>query len=168
MIALGDGPGSVFPYPANLTGYYGGMRDAHDARANVVFCDGHVEYRKIVDWMKADDLDVDVGTTITRGIRKRGWTVRDEDLKPIEVARRVVSWTKLRARDKFLRLGGKRQAIIACSVRVESRFPEVRESTAGADAAQSQDIFRSGYAPEHARLFAASADDRLAAGFDDP
>jgi hypothetical protein len=53
-------------------------------------------------------------------------------------------------------------------VGVESRFPEVIESTAGADAAKSQDMFRPGYAPEHARLFAASADDGLTASFDDP
>jgi prepilin-type processing-associated H-X9-DG protein len=56
MMAIGDGPFSLFPLPATFTGYYGGMRDAHDAGANVVFCDGHVEYGKIVDWMKADDL----------------------------------------------------------------------------------------------------------------
>src|SRR3974377_922354 len=51
---------------------------------------------------------------------------------------------------------------------VESHFPEVIESTAGADTAQSQDIFCSGKAPEHTRAFAAGADDRLTAGFDDP
>jgi hypothetical protein len=76
--------------------------------------------------------------------------------------------TVARARDRFLRLGGKRQTIIGGGVGVESRFPEVIESTAGADAAKSQDMFRPGYAPEHARLFAASADDGLTASFDDP
>jgi len=65
-------------------------------------------------------------------------------------------------------LGSKGQAVIPGSVGVKPRFPEILDPTAGADAAQSQDIFRSGYAPEHARLFAPSADDRLAAGFDDP
>jgi hypothetical protein len=51
---------------------------------------------------------------------------------------------------------------------VESHFPELIEPAAGADTAQSQDILRPGHPPEHARLFAASADDGLAAGFNDP
>ena len=73
-----------------------------------------------------------------------------------------------RARDKILRLSSKGQAIIACGVGIESCFPEILESAAGADAAKSQDVFRPRDAPEHARLFAASTDDRLAASFDNP
>src|SRR5258708_38275145 len=73
-----------------------------------------------------------------------------------------------RARDKFLRLGSQRQAIIGGSLGVESCFPEIVEPATGANAAQSQNIFRSRCAPEHAGLFAARADDRLAPGFDNP
>jgi hypothetical protein len=36
------------------------------------------------------------------------------------------------------------------------------------DAAQRQDVLRAGLTPEHARLFAARADDGLAASLDDP
>ena len=50
---------------------------------------------------------------------------------------------------------------------VEAHFPEVIEPATGPDAAKSQDVFHSAYPPEHARLLAASADDGLAAGFDD-
>src|SRR5260370_2254044 len=58
--------------------------------------------------------------------------------------------------------------IIGRGVSVESHFPEIAETTAGADAAQSQNILRSRYAPEHARLFATSANDGLTASFDNP
>ena len=52
------------------------------------------------------------------------------------------------------------------SVAVEALLPEVVESTAGLDATQSEDVFGTGLSPEHARLFAASADDGFTAGFD--
>jgi prepilin-type processing-associated H-X9-DG protein len=55
MVALGDGA-DLSPYPASITGWYGGMDDAHNGGANVVFCDGHVEYAKIATWFTADDL----------------------------------------------------------------------------------------------------------------
>src|SRR5258708_7623257 len=72
------------------------------------------------------------------------------------------------ARDGILRLGGQREAIVAGGVGIESHFPEFIESPAGADVAKRQDILGSRYAPEHARLFAARADDGFTAGFDDP
>jgi hypothetical protein len=50
---------------------------------------------------------------------------------------------------------------------IEALFPELVEATAGVDAAQGQDVFRPRLSPEHARLFAAGADNRLASGFDD-
>ena len=50
---------------------------------------------------------------------------------------------------------------------IKSHFPKVIQSTTGADTAKRQDVLGSGRAPEHARLFAASADDRFASGFDD-
>ena len=71
-------------------------------------------------------------------------------------------------RDRILRLLGQRQAIVAGSLSVEPLFPELIQPAAGMDAAQSQDIFRTGFAPEHARLLAAGADEGLAAGLDDP
>jgi hypothetical protein len=49
---------------------------------------------------------------------------------------------------------------------VEPFFPELIEATAGVDATQGQDVFSSGFTPEHSRLFAAGADDRFAASLD--
>lgn len=69
--------------------------------------------------------------------------------------------------DKFLQLGGKREAVILGGVGVEARLPEITELAAGADTAESQDVLRSRLTPEHAGLFATRADDGLAAGFDD-
>src|SRR6266478_1919300 len=71
------------------------------------------------------------------------------------------------ARDRILRLRRQRQAVITGSVGVEPLFPELLQATAGMDTAQSQDVFRSRFAPEHAGLLAAGANDRLASGLDD-
>ena len=51
---------------------------------------------------------------------------------------------------------------------IEAHFPEFIEPAAGTDRAQSQNILRPGDAPKHARLFAARAEEGLAAGFNDP
>ncbi len=59
MIAIGDGNVSLAPYaPTNFlwgTMDYWGIDPNHSQGANVVFCDGHVEYGKIRDWVKPDD-----------------------------------------------------------------------------------------------------------------
>ena len=58
------------------------------------------------------------------------------------------------------------EGVIAFGVLIEPVFPEFVQASAAVDAAQGQDIFRAGLGPEHARLFAARADDGLATGFD--
>ena len=50
---------------------------------------------------------------------------------------------------------------------VEALFPELIEPAAGVDTAQRQDVFSAWFAPEHARLFAAGSDNRLASSFED-
>jgi len=72
------------------------------------------------------------------------------------------------AHDKVLRLSHQAEAIVSSSMSVEALLPELVAAPAGMDGAQSQDVFGTGGAPEHARLFAAGADHGLAAGFDDP
>ena len=49
-----------------------------------------------------------------------------------DVVEQLIHW---RVRDKILRLSGKGQAIIACGVGIQSCFPEIIESAAGAEAA---------------------------------
>ena len=46
-------------------------------------------------------------------------------------------------------------------------LPELLEPAAGVNATQGQNVLRSGFSPEHARLFTPGSDDRLAARFDD-
>ena len=50
---------------------------------------------------------------------------------------------------------------------IEALPPELIAASAGVDGAQSQDVFGPGPSPEPARLFAAGADDGLAASLDD-
>ena len=73
-----------------------------------------------------------------------------------------------RAQDKILRLSHQAEAIVASSMSVEALLPELVAASAGMDAAQSQDVFGPGLAPEHARLFAARADHGFAASLNDP
>ena len=79
----------------------------------------------------------------------------------------IYSGTAARARDKILGLRGDREAVVTSGVIVESLLPELVESAAGVDAAESQDVFGSRLPPEHPGLFAAGADDGLAPSFDD-
>jgi len=55
MVAIGDGPGQLFPYSVIEAMTAPGVDDAHNGGANAVFCDGHVEYGKLRSWFKADD-----------------------------------------------------------------------------------------------------------------
>src|SRR5688572_4012809 len=45
-------------------------------------------------------------------------------------------------------------------------FPELVQTAAGVDAAQSQDVFGAGFGPEHARLFAPGTDHGFTTGLD--
>ena len=72
------------------------------------------------------------------------------------------------AHDRILQLRRQAKAIVPGSLRVKSLFPELIPASARIDTAQSQYVFGTGRAPEHARLFAARADHGLAAGLDDP
>ena len=58
---------------------------------------------------------------------------------------------------------GKR--VVECGARVEAFFPELIQAVACVNAPQSQDILGPRSSPEHSGLFAARADDGLAAGF---
>jgi prepilin-type processing-associated H-X9-DG protein len=51
MLAIGDGEGTLHPYTPD----FGGMYGTHNQGANAVFCDGHVEFGKVSNWLKADD-----------------------------------------------------------------------------------------------------------------
>ncbi len=56
MAAIGDAYINLIPYrwvPDFF--YWEGMLEAHNGGANIVFCDGHVEYAKVSDWCKPDD-----------------------------------------------------------------------------------------------------------------
>ena len=55
--------------------------------------------------------------------------------------------------------------MVAFGVLVEAVLPEIPKAATGVEAAEGQDFFRAGFGPEHARLFAAGADDGLATGF---
>ena len=56
MIAIADGDSEVNTYvPVGVLIWGGGMAPNHSHGANVVFCDGHVEYDKVSNWLKADD-----------------------------------------------------------------------------------------------------------------
>ena len=68
--------------------------------------------------------------------------------------------------DRILRSGRPSQRVIAGGVGVEPGLPELLEPTARMDTPQRQDVFGTGLTPEHARLFAASANDGLTPGFD--
>ena len=72
------------------------------------------------------------------------------------------------AADGILHSGRQRQGIIACGADVEPGLPELVEATARMDTAQGQDVFGTGFPPEHARLFAPGTNDGLAASFNDP
>ena len=74
---------------------------------------------------------------------------------------------KTRVWDRILRLRSQAEAIVGRSVGVESLLPEIVPAATGMDTAQSQDVLGAGLAPEHARLFAARADDGFAASLDD-
>ena len=58
------------------------------------------------------------------------------------------------------------EQVIEFIVLVESVFPELAQASAAVNAAQSQNVFRAGFGPEHAGLCAARANEGLAAGFD--
>jgi len=64
-------------------------------------------------------------------------------------------------------LGGQGEGIVEGRGGVGAGFPEGFPGVAGFEAAQGQDVPGARAAPEHARLFAAGADDGLTAGFDD-
>ena len=58
MIAVGDGMnGILFPYqdPEAFNSSWG-IEPRHDHGANAVFCDGHVQYDKVENWIEADDI----------------------------------------------------------------------------------------------------------------
>jgi prepilin-type N-terminal cleavage/methylation domain-containing protein/prepilin-type processing-associated H-X9-DG protein len=55
MIAIGDGDSHIAPFvPFPISVWGAGMIPRHNHGANAVFCDGHVQYDKILNWLKAD------------------------------------------------------------------------------------------------------------------
>ena len=57
MVAVGDGPNILSPYYNSDWAYVvGGIYSIHNQGANAVFCDGHVEYGKVFNWVKTDDV----------------------------------------------------------------------------------------------------------------
>ena len=58
--------------------------------------------------------------------------------------------------------GGEGECAIAFGVLIEPVFPERVQAPTAVNATQGQNVFRAGDGPEHAGLFAASADHRFA------
>jgi len=57
MVAIGDGSAPYdFSWEYRFSYDVNGMNPNHNEGANEVFCDGHVEYGKLFNWAKADDV----------------------------------------------------------------------------------------------------------------
>src|SRR5690349_20437828 len=68
---------------------------------------------------------------------------------------------------KFFVLSCQRKAIVGCGLGVEPVLPKVVHPPAAVDTAESQDVFGTGFGPEHPGLFTSPDDDGLTSGLHD-